>query len=221
MAGTNLARIGERPRHVIGLTGNIACGKSTVLGWLADLGAETIDADRVVHELMEPGEPVRAAIRDAFGSGVLAPDGRIDRRALGAIVFADPEQLRRLEAITHPAVRERIVARVADAGRRGVPVVVIDAIKLIEGGLAEQCDAVWVVTCTPEQQLARLMARTGFGEAEARQRIAAQPSQAERVARANLVIDNSGSLEATRAQVDAAWAALGPGTEGQVEMIPS
>jgi dephospho-CoA kinase len=191
--------------YLIGVTGNIACGKSTVLARLAEHGAETIDADRVVHTLMEPGEAVWAAIREAFGPGVIAVDGRIDRRALGAIVFADRDQLARLEGLTHPAVRARIVAQVADAARRGVAVVVIDAIKLYEGGLADQCDETWVVTCDPAQQLARLIARNGFSEAEALQRIAAQPPQAEKIARATVVIDNSGTLAATRAQVDGAW----------------
>jgi dephospho-CoA kinase len=184
-----------------------------VLARLAQLGAETIDADRVVHELMAPDEAVWSAVRDAWPE-VITAAGEIDRRALGVIVFADPVQLRRLEALTHPAVRARIVAQVADAARRGVKVVVVDAIKLFEGGLAAHCDTVWVVTCTPAQQLARLMARNGFSEAEARQRIAAQPQQAEKVARANVVIDNSGSRAATLAQVDAAWAILTPRLPG-------
>jgi dephospho-CoA kinase len=204
MTGETATRCRAAP-YLLGLTGNIACGKSTVLSQLAELGAETIDADRVVHELLAPGEPVAAAIGDTFGPGVLTPEGAVDRRALGALVFADPAALARLEALTHPAVRERIAARVAAAAERGAPTVVLDAIKLIEGGLADRCDAVWVVTCRPEQQLARLMARNGFGEEEARRRIAAQPPQAAKVARADLVIDNSGTIEATRAQVAVAW----------------
>ena len=197
----------QRP-YLIGVTGNIACGKSAVLRRLAELGAETIDADRVVHALMEPGQAAWTAVRDNFGPGVMTADGRIDRRALAAIVFSDPAELLRLESLTHPAVRVRILAQVADAARRGVRVVVVDAIKLFEGGLADHCDEVWVVTCDPAQQLARLMARNGFDEAEARRRIDAQPPQAEKVARADVVIDNSGTLEATNAQVDAAWRAV-------------
>jgi dephospho-CoA kinase len=198
----------ERRPYLIGLTGNIACGKSTVLRRLAELGAETIDADHVVHALMEPGQPVWEAVREGFGPGVVTPDGRIDRRALAAIVFSDPAELARLEAMTHPAVRVRIMAQVAEAARRGVRAIVIDAIKLFEGGLADHCDVVWVVTCDPAQQLARLMARNGFDEAEARRRIAAQPPQSEKVARADLVIDNSGTPEATWEQVDRAWAPI-------------
>jgi dephospho-CoA kinase len=191
--------------YLIGLTGNIACGKSTVLAQLAEYGAEVIDADRLVHELQRPGEPVWAAIREAFGPGIVAADGTLDRRALGTLVFGDPAALVRLEALTHPAVRARVAGRVAAST---APVVVIDAIKLIEGGLADACDQVWVVTCAPEQQLARLMARNGFDEAEARRRIDAQPPVAEKAARADVVIDNGGTREATRAQVAAAWAAL-------------
>lgn len=201
--------------YLIGLTGNIACGKSVVLTLLAERGAATIDADRVVHTLMEPGEPVWAAIREAFGPAISDGEGRIDRRALGAIVFGDPAQLARLEGLTHPAVRAWIVARLTEMVREGYRVAVVDAIKLYEGGLAERCDETWVVTCDPAQQLARLMARNGFSEAEARQRIAAQPPQAEKIARADVVIDNSGTLEATRAQVDAAWARLPFGVREQ------
>ena len=204
MADAEQRQATSRP-YLIGVTGNIACGKSTVLARLAEHGAETIDADRVVHTLMEPGEAVWSAVRETFGPSVIAADGRIDRRELGAIVFADRAELARLEALTHPAVRARIVAQVADAARRGVAVVVVDAIKLYEGGLAEQCDETWVVTCDPAQQLARLMARNGFSEAEALQRIAAQPPQAEKIARAAVVIANSGTVDETRAQVDGAW----------------
>jgi len=217
--------------YLIGLTGNIACGKSTVLGLLRECGAQVLDADRVTHELQAPGQPVYQAIVSEFGAGILAaPAGPIDRRALGAIVFADPAALRRLEQIVHPAVRERIMAWLESLGtgdwERGIRsadginsqspipspqflVAVIDAIKLLEGGWKQICDAIWVVTCPPEQQLARLVSTRGMGEDEARARIAAQPPQAEKVAQADVVIDNSGSLEATRRQVEAAWRAIG------------
>jgi dephospho-CoA kinase len=188
--------------YLIGLTGNIACGKSTVLAQLAEMGADTIDADQLVHALYAPGSPVSIAIAAAFGPDVLAPDGSVDRRVLGAIVFNDPDRLRQLEQLVHPAVRQRILAHIAASQ---APVVVIDAIKLIEGGLAEQCDSIWVVTCSPEQQVARLMARNQLDRAEAERRIAAQPPQAAKVARADVIIDNSGSREATAAQVRAAW----------------
>jgi dephospho-CoA kinase len=213
----------------IGLTGNIACGKSTVLDMLRERGAQVLDADRVTHELQAPGQPVYHAIVAEFGPGILsAPAGPIDRRALGAIVFADPAALRRLEQIVHPAVRERIMSWLESVGDKRsaggsyglvtesaevaiphpLPVAVIDAIKLLEGGWKQICDAIWVVTCPPEQQLARLLSTRGMREDEARARIAAQPPQADKVAQADVVIDNSGSLEATRRQVEAAWQAM-------------
>ncbi len=192
----------RRRPYVIGLTGNIACGKSLVLRELATRGAETIDADQVAREVTEPGSPVLAAIVQEFGTGILQPDGSLDRRALGAIVFRDPDALRRLEAITHPAILAEIRRRVAASER---PVVVIDAIKLFESSLARDCDEVWVVTCRPDQQLARLMARNGLTEEEALARIRAQPPQEEKVTRADRVIDNSGSIEETRRQVAALW----------------
>jgi dephospho-CoA kinase len=197
--------------YLIGLTGGIACGKSTVLAMLAALGARTIDADRVTHQVQEPGTPVYQQIVAAFGPEILAGEGGpIDRRKLGAIVFGDGARLRQLEQIVHPAVRAEIraflaqVAAEAPAGARR-PVAVIDAIKLIESGWAAECDQVWVVTCPEAQQVARLMATRGMSEAEARQRIAAQPPQEARLERAAVVIDNGGAQAATHAQVEAAW----------------
>ncbi len=197
---------------LIGLTGGIACGKSTVLAMLAALGARTIDADRVTHRVQQPGTPVYQQIVAAFGPQILlAPGGPIDRRKLGAIVFGDEARLRQLEQIVHPAVRAEIRAFLAQvqaeappAGPR--PIAVIDAIKLIESGWAAECDQIWVVTCPEAQQVARLMETRGMSEAEARQRIAAQPPQEARLRHASVVIDNGGAQAATRAQVEAAWA---------------
>lgn len=144
----------------IGLTGPIGCGKSTVAGWLAELGARVIDADQVARGVTPPGSPELAAVVDAFGGGILRPDGSLDRAALGRIVFADPAALRRLEAIIHPAVRPPILEQIAVAQREGVPAVVVEAIKLVEGGLAALCDEVWLVTCDPAEQRARLIVRS-------------------------------------------------------------
>jgi dephospho-CoA kinase len=189
----------------IGLTGNIACGKSTVGRLLVARGAEYIDADRLVHALMEPAAPENARIVERFGPDVRAPDGRIDRARLGAIVFADPAALRDLEAILHPGVRAEIRRRIDGST---APVVVVDAIKLIEGGLADEMDAVWVVTCPRAEQVRRLTAERGLTAEQAAIRIDAQNPQEEKVRRATVVIDNSGSLDATERQIDAAWDAL-------------
>lgn len=191
--------------YLIGLTGNIATGKSTVGGMLAKLGARVIDADAIAHEVTAKGQPAWFSIVAEFGEGIMRPDGEIDRPRLGALVFADRAALQRLEAIVHPAVLERIAELLAQATE---PVVVLDAIKLIESGVADLCDAVWVVTCSPEQQLARLQRTRGMSEAEARQRIVAQPPQAKKIARADVVIDNSDSLAKTRRQVAQAWARI-------------
>lgn len=190
---------------VIGLTGNIATGKSTVAGMLRELGATVIDADRVAHEVMRAGTPVHRAVVAAFGPQVLRPDGEIDRTRLGAIVFSDPQALARLEAIVHPAVLEEVARRVAAAPTR---VVVVEAIKLMEAGVADAVDALWVTTCLPEKQVQRLMVERGLSRQEAEQRVHAQPPQEAKIARADVVISTDGSLGETRAQVEAAWRAL-------------
>jgi dephospho-CoA kinase len=195
--------------YLIGLTGGIACGKSTVLAMLRERGAQVIDADQVTHELQRPGQPVYTEIVAAFGAQILAePGGPMNRKALGGIVFADPAQLRRLEQIVHPAVHSHILAWLDNVAKSGGKLAVIDAVKLLEAGWRSVCNAVWVVTCTTEQQVERLMTTRGMSAAEARTRIAAQPPQETRVAQADVVIDNSGSLEETRAQVEAAWRAI-------------
>jgi len=204
---------GHHPRRtVIGLTGNIGTGKSTVAEMLAELGAEVIDADKVAHEMMRPGTPVHAAVVEAFGPEVLSPDGKIDRRLLGTLVFTDPAALARLEAITHPATIEAISRRISVTFAR---VVAVEAIKLFEAGMADAYDSVWVTTCRPEQQIERVVAERGLSRAEAKQRLWAQPPQEDKVARADVVIDNSGSLSQTREQVEAAWKRL-IGENGEV-----
>lgn len=193
-------------RKVIGLTGNIGVGKSTVLAMLRALGADVIDADQVAHAVMRPGEAAYEGIVAAFGADILAPDGAIDRAQLGARAFRDPEALQRLEAIVHPAVFVRTKQRLTASQ---APVVVIEAIKLLEAGLSVTlCDAVWVVTATREQQVERLMRTRSLSRAEAELRIDAQPPQEDKIKRADVVIDNRGALAETGAQVEAAWQAL-------------
>ena len=188
--------------YTIGLTGNIGCGKSTVLCMLEALGGRIIDADKLAHQVMEPGSDVWYAIVEAFGQAIVAPDGRIDRPALGRIVFSDPQALRRLEALVHPAVDAEIHAQIEAATE---PVVVIEAIKLVEAGLHRDLDALWIVTCSREQQFERLIRQRGMSYEAARQRIEAQAPIEDKLALASVVIDNSGSLDDTWRQVLAAW----------------
>jgi dephospho-CoA kinase len=195
----------------IGITGPIGCGKSTVARWLGELGATVIDADEVAREATAPGEPALDAVIDRFGERYRGAAGSLDRAALGQLVFADPAALAALEAIVHPAVRTRIEIAVADAEATGTPAAVVEAIKLVEGGLAEMCDEVWLVTCDPERQLERVLAR-GSDEAEAAQRIAAQDDPARRLRpAATRIIDTSGEIEETRRRVLDAWMASGAG----------
>lgn len=186
----------------IGLTGNIACGKSTVGQMLAARGAEYVDADSLVHRLMVAGTPETERIVARFGPAVRAADGSIDRAALGAVVWRDPAALEDLETIVHPGVRVEIRRRLAESSAAAL---VVDAIKLVESGLHHELDALWVVTCIPERQLRRLMEARGLSEQQARERIAMQPPQEEKVRHATVVIDNSGSLAETERQVDEAW----------------
>lgn len=190
---------------VVGLTGGIATGKSTVTRMLRELGAPVVDADAIVHELQAPGTPVTAAIAREFGPEVLGPDGSLNRAALGRIVFADPSRRQALEAIVHPAVRLRMAEEVERHRREEQPVVVLDVPLLLEGGLDRTVDQVWLVYVDKETQRARLISRDGLSPEQADQRIAAQMDLEAKRARANVVIDNGGSLEATRTQVEAVW----------------
>ncbi len=191
----------QRP-YVIGLTGNIGTGKSTVGRMLAELGARVIDADQVAHEAMRPGGPAFQAVLDAFGPGILGADGSIDRVRLGGIVFRDAAALKRLEALVHPAVIAEVEARIARAEE---PVVVVEAIKLIEAGMHRRYDALWVVTAPRELQIARLMRERGLTEEEAALRVDAQPPQEEKAARADVVIVNDGSLDELWQRVEEEW----------------
>lgn len=195
----------DEQRKILGVTGNIASGKSTVVNILRGFGAHHIDSDLVYRDLVQPGQPLLARLAEAFGDGIIAADGSLDRKALGTIVFSDPEKLAELDRLTHPAV-------IAESDRRAASirsgVIVIDAVKLIESGHADACDEVWLVTAPEEVQIARLMRRNELTEEEARRRVAAQPPLEPKIQRADRMIDNSGSLEMLRATVEAAWCML-------------
>jgi dephospho-CoA kinase len=192
-----------RVTFLLGLTGNIACGKSTVGALLArEFGAEYLDADRVVHALYAPGSPQTRAIAQRFGSQLVQEDGTIDRRGLGDIVLKDPAALRELERILDPAVRTAITDRLQHTS---AAVLVLDAIRLLESGLAERCDAIWVVTCEASEQAARLQSARNFTAEQAALRIASQRPQREKAERATAVIHNGGTLDDLAAQVQQAW----------------
>ena len=185
------------------MTGNIASGKSTVARRLADLGATVIDADAVYHALTSaPGSGLARQIANEFGDHVLHADGSLDRKALGSVVFADPSRFTALDHVTHPVIDAEIRRMIAAAP---TPVVVVEAVKLIEAGYDADCDEVWLVEAAPTQQVERLMARNGLTRPDAERRVAAQPPLEPKRRRATLVIDNSGDIAATLAQVDAAW----------------
>ncbi|MDX1500632.1 MAG: dephospho-CoA kinase [Woeseiaceae bacterium] len=199
---------GERQPLRIGLTGGIASGKSTVADMFAALGVPVIDTDVIAREVVAPGEPALAEIRAEFGPGVFDVDGGLDRRALRGIVFAYPEKRRRLEAILHPRIRKVTLARAATAGG---PYQLIVVPLLTSSSLRDEVDRVLVVDVEEDTQVARLLARDAESEAQARRILAAQASREERLAIADDVIDNNGSLEATEARVrelDAAYRRL-------------
>jgi dephospho-CoA kinase len=192
-------------KNVIGLTGNIATGKSAVMGMAAEKGALTLDADKVVHDILDGDVNVQTDIIRAFGAQVGKPEGGIDRDALAAIVFKDPATLKRLEQIVHPAVRRALLKQI-DESPAGV--VVIEAIKLLEGGLAAECDQIWVTRCPVEKQIERLIVCRGMDMDTATVRVNAQAPQEEKVARADVVIDTDGTMADTRAYFELAWGRL-------------
>jgi dephospho-CoA kinase len=194
-------------KFVIGLTGNIATGKSVVRKMLEHLGAYGIDADALGHRAIAMDAPGYQKVVDTFGKWILAPDGQIERAKLARVVFSDPEALGQLEAIVHPLVRQAVDILVRRAPHK---VIVIEAIKLLEGPLRQACDTIWVTYAQKEIQVARLTQKRGMGPALAHQRINAQPAQLEKVKAAKTVIHNEGSFENTWEQVTKAWKELFP-----------
>lgn len=188
----------------IGLTGGIGSGKSTAAAILAELGADVIDADRIGHEVYLPGTTGWDQVVSAFGREITAPDGTIDRKRLGAIVFTDRTRLAELNAIVHPLIAQAVAQRLADRGGSGKPLVV-EAAVLIEANWQTLVDEVWLVVASPEAVVARLASQRGLSQEAIEARVRSQLSEAERRKHAHVVIDNSGSLQALRARLTRLW----------------
>jgi dephospho-CoA kinase len=194
---------------IFGLTGGIASGKTTAALYFQELGAYIIDADRLGHELIEPGQPAYGEIVDSFGRAVIAPNGRIDRRKLGPIVFADPQKLRLLDAIVHPRIHARVQELAAERhSQNPQQVVILDAALIYEWGALDKLCKVIVAWCRPEQQVERLMGKTGISREEAQRRIQSQIPVEEKRRLANYQIDCSGTIEHSREQVKFIYAQL-------------
>ncbi|HEY6075075.1 MAG TPA: dephospho-CoA kinase, partial [Anaerolineales bacterium] len=201
-------------KYVIGLTGNIATGKSVVRRMLEHLGAYTIDADALSHRATARGAPGYQPILNEFGKWILDKDGEVDRVRLGRVVFSDPAALQRLEEIIHPLVRQAINIL---AGRASQKVIVLEAIKLLDGDLYKICDSVWVTDAPEAVQVERLVRKRGMGKDEALQRVRLQSAQSKKVSSANVVIHNTGSYESLWAQVTTQWKKIGLGKEAPSE----
>lgn len=194
--------------ELVGLTGGIASGKSSVGRRLAALGATVIDADQVAREIVEPGEPVLEAIVAAFGPSVLTGDGRLDRTAMRHRISADDAARQTLNDLTHPAIRQRVLERIAQAVQQGAAAVFVEAALLVETGGHAMYPHLWVVSCARDTQLARLMARDTMTHEDAERLIATQLPLEEKEKHATRVFRNDGTLAALHAEVDAAYEAL-------------
>ncbi len=193
----------------IGLTGGIGSGKSTVAKMLAELGAPSFDADKVGHDIYLPGAPAYHDVIAAFGNAIVAPDGTIDRKKLGPIVFADPAQLKRLEAIVHPRMFERMGQMVAEMRARGVTApIVIEAAILIEAHWQPLFDEIWLVVAPRDKVVQRVEAERGLKPEQTEARIKAQLPDEERRKHASIVIDNSGTIEELRIKLGKLWGEL-------------
>lgn len=193
---------------VIGLTGGIGSGKSTAAHFLAELGAEVIDLDKAGHEALKKGGLVYNQAVKEFGEGILDYDGEIDRTRLGRIVFKDREALERLNTIIHPAIDKVVENKVNESRRKGIKVVVLEAAAMLEAEKTWQVDEVWVTKSSKKTVLNRLKERSGYTEAEAKRRIKAQMTNAERIKQADIVINNDGTPEELKARIKAEWAKL-------------
>lgn len=191
---------------IVGLTGGIGSGKSTVAAMLARRGAVILDTDLIAREVVQPPSPILDALRTEFGESVIAANGKLDREALAAIVFANPERRRRLNELTHPAILERTLALIAEQPPGAVVVVVVPL--LFESGFERNCDRVIAVVATADVRLRRIVERDRADAASVRRRMDAQPTDAEYESRAAIVVRNHGDLEALEGEVETAWARL-------------
>jgi dephospho-CoA kinase len=191
--------------RVIGLTGGIACGKSTVARMFRDLGARVIDADQVAREVVEPGQPALADLVKAFGSDILLPDGHLDRKKLGAIVFADAEKRRQLNAITHPRISQAVQGRLEALRVEGADVAIYEAALIVENKLHLGMDGLVVVAVDEQTQIDRTIKRDELTREQALSRVRAQAPVSDKVAVADWVIDTSGILPETRKKVERVW----------------
>ena len=194
--------------HVIGLTGGIASGKSTVTGFFRDREVPVIDADILGHRTYDPGTDTFEAVVKTFGAELVAADGTIDRKVLGTKVFGKPDELKRLTDIVWPGIRKLASEQLSEFETAGNSLVVLEAAVLFEAGWEDLVNEVWVVVVEPDQAVQRLAARNGLDEAAARARIDSQLSNAERTSRADIVIENNGTLEELQAHIQEAWNAL-------------
>jgi dephospho-CoA kinase len=192
-------------KYIIGLVGNIGSGKSTVLRMLEKLGAETVDADQLVHEVMAQDSPVSRAIVDAFGEEILDEDGNVDRKRLGSVVFEDRQALTRLEQVVHPAVDRLFVETVSSSD---APIMAVEAVKLVESGAHRLLSSLWLVTCPAEERLRRLVEDRGADPEEVKERLNAQMTEEDLAQWADVIIDNGGTLEHTWEQVKSEWARI-------------
>jgi dephospho-CoA kinase len=193
---------------VIGLTGGIGSGKSTVATYLAEMGAVVIDLDKVGHEVLKSGSRALKRVVSEFGKDILDAEGDIDRARLGKIVFKNRDALARLNRIMHPAIDKILFERIEEYRRQGIKVVVLEAAAMLEAGKAKQADEIWVTTAPEATVLRRLRGRSGYSGEESRARMRSQLSDAERIKHAEVVIDTDGSLDEVKARVEKEWRKL-------------
>jgi dephospho-CoA kinase len=193
---------------IIGLTGGIGSGKSTVSKFLAHLGAVVIDADKVGHEVFKPGTKAWQEVVDAFGQGIISADGTIDRRKLGEIVFSNPGARAKLNQVMHPLIYEQVKSRMEEYGRKGVAIIIVEAPLLLEVGWKSLVDEVWVTSASEATVIKRLKEQKGLPEAQSLARVRAQLTDEERIRQADVVIDTDCALDELKERVEALWRKL-------------